>query len=125
MGWTDRIREEQSTGRQQAPVLDTTLQSPKLARLEHPGVLPAQTLEEFLRRPMRFGFQPLHNAGPSRLERIPPGSPVSWRALARLVRRPHLAGAPGRIRMYTVSTTIKSNSLFKVSNYTTLATTTA
>ena len=89
-----RIAEEETTSCHPAPVLDAALQSPKLARREHPWVLPSQTLEQLLRRPMRFGFQPLHDAGPGRLERVPPGAPVSWRSLARTVRRPYLAGTP-------------------------------
>ena len=89
-----RIVEEETTSCHPAPVLDAALQSPKLARREHPWVLPSQTLEQLLRRPMRFGFQPLHDAGPGRLERVPPGAPVSWRSLARTVRRPYLAGTP-------------------------------
>ena len=38
-GLSGRIGEEEATSREPAPVLDTTLQSPKLARYEHSGVL--------------------------------------------------------------------------------------
>ena len=62
-----------------------------LDRLEH-----LQTVEELLRRPMRFRLQSLDDTGPRRLERILPSTPVSRRSLARLVRRSHLASTPSQ-----------------------------
>ena len=93
-GRCDWIGEEETTSRELAPLLDAALQGPKLTRREHPGMLASQTLEQLLHRPMWFSFQPLYDAGPSRLERVFPGAPVSWRSLAGTVRWSYLAGAP-------------------------------
>ena len=93
-GRSHRIGEDEATGREPTPVLDTPLQSPELARGKHAGVLPLQTLEELLRRPMRFSLEPLNDAGPRRLEGVLPGPPVPWRFRASLVRRSYLAGPP-------------------------------
>ena len=90
MGRSDRIGKHETTGGETAPVLDAALQSPELAREEHPRVLPPQTVEELLRRPMRFRIQPLDDTGPRRLERILPSYPVSATNSSRI--RPLSAG---------------------------------
>ena len=45
---------------------------------------------------VRWGsaLQPLDDTWPRRLERVPAGAPLPRRSLARLVSRPHFAGAP-------------------------------
>ena len=45
---------------------------------------------------VRWGsaLQPLDDTWPRRLERVPAGAPLQRRSLARLVSRPHFAGAP-------------------------------
>ncbi len=50
MGRSDRIGKHETTGGETAPVLDAALQSPELAREEHPRVLPPQTVEGLAER---------------------------------------------------------------------------
>ena len=94
-GRSCRIRKHEPTGGKTAPVLDAALQRPELAgEGTSPGASVPQTVEELLRRPMRFRLQPLDDTGPRLLEQVLPSAPVSRRSLVGLVRRPHLAGAP-------------------------------
>ena len=78
-------------------VLDPPLQGPQLARNKHAGMLPPQTPEEILRCAMRLGLQPLHHAGPRRLERVVPGAPPAWRFRRGLVSRPHFPQLAKRV----------------------------
>ena len=66
LGRSHRVGEDEPTGREPTPVLDTPLQSPELACGKHAVVLPLQTLEELLRRPMRFSLEPVNRPDPTR-----------------------------------------------------------
>ena len=64
----DWVHKNQPTGLESAAVLDPMLQRPQLVRNKHARMLASQAVEECFRRSIRLGFQPLHHAGPSRLE---------------------------------------------------------
>jgi hypothetical protein len=61
------------------------------------GALTTESLEEFFRRPVGFGFEPGYHARPRRLEGVGASTPVLWRLGSRAMCGPDLAVFP-RVR---------------------------
>ena len=89
------FRKHQSTGREPAPFLDSSLQRPYLTAGELTWALTPESLEEFLGRLIGFGLQPRHHARPRPFERICASAPVPRRLGSGAMRGADLAVSPG------------------------------